>query len=296
MNRTAVIAVAAVVLAPLAACSEQPGGVQGTGKPDVAQAMAGPLITASPARPGPAPPAAAPRNAGSASPSPTGNGTSGGTAKPVVVLDPGHNGANAMHPEIMRRQVPAGFGQYKDCNTVGAETRSGYTEHEFTFDMAQRVRTLLVARGVEVRMTRPNDSGVGPCVNERAAYGNDRHADAVVSIHADSSPVGHGFHVIEAGRPPAGARVAAASHRLAVAVHERYLAESAFALSTYLGRDGYDRRTDLAGLNLSTRPTIFIECGNMLDAGDAARMESAQGRQRAAQALADGILDYLGHR
>jgi N-acetylmuramoyl-L-alanine amidase len=144
-----------------------------------------------------------------------------------------------------------------------------------------------------VWLTRQDDSGVGPCVDRRAAYGNDRNADAVVSIHADGSPVGHGFHVIEAARPPAGARVADASHRLAVAVHDRFLAGSGFAPSTYVGHDGYDLRSDLAGLNLSDRPTIFIECGNMFDAADASRMESADGRERVAHALAEGVLAYL---
>lgn len=214
----------------------------------------------------------------------------------VVVLDAGHNGGNAAHPEIINRQVPAGFGQYKACNTTGTATASGYPEHAFTFDIALRVGRILASHGVRVRDTRSNDTGVGPCVNDRAAFGNSQRAAAVVAIHADGHYGGHGFHVIEAARPPAGAAMAAASHRLAVAVHDRYVAESGFTPSTYLGSDGYDRRTDLAGLNLSTRPTIFIECGNMLNASDAARMTSPAGRQRIAQALADGILAFLNAR
>jgi N-acetylmuramoyl-L-alanine amidase len=217
-------------------------------------------------------------------------------ARPVVVLDPGHNGGNATHRARMTTQVPAGFGQYKDCNTVGTQTNDGYPEHTFNFDVATRVRALLARRGVEVRMTRPDDAGVGPCVNDRAATGNRARADAVVSIHADGSLSGHGFHVIEAERAPAGPTVAPASHRLAEAVHDRYLAESGFAASTYAGHDGYNRRTDLAGLNLSTRPTILIECGNMRDANDARLMTSPGGRQRIATAIAEGIEDYLRHR
>jgi N-acetylmuramoyl-L-alanine amidase len=100
--------------------------------------------------------------------------------------------------------------------------------------------------------------------------------------------------VIEAAGPPAGASVAAASDRLARSVHDRFLAESGFGTANYIGAGGYARRDDLAGLNLSMRPTIFIECGNMRDAGDAARMETPAGRQRAAQAIADGILLFLG--
>jgi N-acetylmuramoyl-L-alanine amidase len=142
-------------------------------------------------------------------------------------------------------------------------------------------------------LTRFHDHGVGPCVNERAAFGNARQAAAVVAIHADGHAGGHGFHVIEAADAPAGTATAASSHRLAVAVHNRFLAESGFGVSTYLGVNGYMVRTDLAGLELSQRPTIFIECGNMRDPADAARMETAAGRQRTAQAIADGVLGYL---
>lgn len=225
--------------------------------------------------------------------------TTGATAaptarpRPVVVIDPGHNGANYRNLSIIDRLVPAGFGRTKPCNTTGTQTAAGYPEHAFTFDVAERVGSLLRQQGVIVALTRTDDDGVGPCVNERAAFGNARHADAVVSIHADGHVGGSGFHVIEASHPPAGAATAAASHRLAVSVHDAYLAGSGFAPSTYLGVDGYDRRDDLAGLNLSTRPTIFIECGNMANAGDAAKLTSASGRERIAQAIATGIEGFL---
>lgn len=241
----------------------------------------------------PDPDATASPSASAAGPGGSGQGRPD-VARPTVVLDPGHNGGNAAHPEKVNRQVPAGGGQHKECNTVGAQTARGYAEHAFNFDVAQRVQRLLTDRGVEVRMTRANDSGVGPCINERAEFGNTQRADAVVAIHADGADSGHGFHVIEAEKPPAGPTVAAASHRLAVAVHDRYLAGSTITPSTYIGENGYDRRADLAGLSLSSRPTIFLECGNMRDPSDAAKMESTQGRQRLAQAITDGILAYLG--
>ena len=45
-------------------------------------------------------------------------------------------------------------------------------------------------------MTRSTDTGVGPCVNTRAAIGNAAGADAAVSIHGDGGPVsGRGFDV-----------------------------------------------------------------------------------------------------
>jgi N-acetylmuramoyl-L-alanine amidase len=55
-------------------------------------------------------------------------------------------------------------------------------------------------------------------------------------------------------------------------------------------------RTDLGGLNLSTVPKVFIECANMRNAADAARVTSPAFRQRAAVGIAAGITAFLrGH-
>ena len=214
---------------------------------------------------------------------------------PVVALNPGHNGGNASHPAEINRQVPAGFGEYKACDTTGTETNAGYSEHAFNWDVTLRVRTILQAHGVRVILTRPNDSGVGPCVDQRAAIGNQAGVVAVVSIHSDgAAPDGHGFHVCYASRPPAGAQVDAKSRALSTAVHDALGRSSGLVPSTYLGSNGYFPRSDLAGLNLATVPATFLELGNMRNAGDAALLTSAAGRQRIATAVAAGVLSYVG--
>lgn len=214
---------------------------------------------------------------------------------PVVVLNPGHDGGNAAAAEEIGRLVPSGFGQTKPCDTTGAETNStGYTEHAFNWDVAIRARAILQAHGVTVRLTRSSDTGVGPCVDERAQIGNEAGVAAVISIHADGAPVdGHGFHVEECSEQPAGAAVAALSHSLTVAEHDALLAGSGLTVSSYLGTDGYFPRGDLAGLNLATVPATFLEIGNMRNDADAAIQSSAEGRQRIAAAVAAGIIHWL---
>ncbi|MCA1672870.1 MAG: N-acetylmuramoyl-L-alanine amidase, partial [Actinobacteria bacterium] len=114
----------------------------------------------------------------------------------TVVLDPGHNGANASHPAEINRPVPTGRGGTKACNTTGTSTTAGYPEAAFSWDVALQVRDALTARGVQVVLTRPDNIGVGPCVNDRAAIANRADADAMVSIHADgATPSGRGFHI-----------------------------------------------------------------------------------------------------
>jgi N-acetylmuramoyl-L-alanine amidase len=213
---------------------------------------------------------------------------------PVVVLDPGHNGGNGSHPADINRLVPAGRGETKACNTTGTATNAGYTEHEFTWDVSQRVRAVLTAHGIKVALTRPDDHGVGPCVNERAAIGNRAGAAAVVSIHADGSESAgaHGFHVAYSA-PPLNAAQGEPSNRLAGTLRDG-LRGAGFPVSNYLGSGGLAPRADLGGLNLSERPTALIECGNMRDASEAAAMSSPTGRQRYADAIAAAILHYLG--
>jgi N-acetylmuramoyl-L-alanine amidase len=213
----------------------------------------------------------------------------------VIALDPGHNGANWSHPAIINRLVNV-ISELKPCDTAGAETDAGYAEHAFTFDVAIRLARLLRAEGATVVLTRHNDHGVGPCVTQRAAIGNRAHADAAISIHADGGPpTGTGFEVIAPGRlagAPDGP-VIGRSGRLAVDIRNAYHRMTGEPYSDYVGTRGLDVRTDLGGLNLSTVPKVFIECGNMRNSADAARLTSPRFRERIAVALAAGFTAFL---
>jgi N-acetylmuramoyl-L-alanine amidase len=214
-----------------------------------------------------------------------------------VVIDPGHNGANGANPGTINQPVPAG-GFTKACDTTGTATNAGYSESAYNFDVATRMVPILAAAGIKVILTRPSNTGVGPCVNVRAAIGNAAHADAAISIHADGAPAGgRGFHVIQPALVPGYTDgIVASSHLLALAVRAGFLAGAGMPYSTYIGVQGLDTRGDLGGLNLSTVPKVFIECGNMRNATDAALLSSPDFRQRAAQALAQGIEAFLASR
>lgn len=212
----------------------------------------------------------------------------------TVVLDPGHNGGNAAHLAQINAPVPDGHGATKACNTTGTSAASGYPEHAFAWDVTVRVRELLVARGVRVILTRSDDTGVGPCVDERAAVANRSGADAVVSIHADGNTGAdaHGFHIAYA-EPPLNQVQAQAGTRLAIALRDAMVAGGVVP-STYVGSAGLDPRADLAGLNLAERPSALVECGNMRSTTDAALIETPAGRARYAELITAGILAFLG--
>lgn len=257
----------------------------------------------------PTPTGQQPEPSGTASPSDSGSDSDSdsGSAKPLpkgpltgrtVVIDPGHNPRNRDHTQEINEKVDIGTGR-KECDTTGTSTDDGYAEARFTLDVSHRLRTLLEAEGARVRLTHDADRPFGPCIDERARIGNEAKADAVVSVHADGSAVGNrGFHVILPAGVKGGAadtsKIVKSSADLGARIAGHFVRTTGSAPSNYVGGNtGLDTRNDLGGLNLSTVPKVFVECGNMRDPKDAALLTSASWRQKAAQGLADGITSYL---
>ena len=213
----------------------------------------------------------------------------------VVALDAGHNALNGRYPLRDNALVPAG-GFRKACNTTGTSTQAGYPEHAYAWSVVTRAADLLRAQGARVVLTRPDDASFGPCVNERAAISNGARADLMISVHADGGPTdGYGFHVIEPALAPDGgnAGILDSSARLGVVLRSAFAAATGEPYSTYTGSQGFTRRSDLAGLNLSRVPAVFIECGNMRNADDARKLTATVFQQHAAQAIADAAVAFL---
>jgi N-acetylmuramoyl-L-alanine amidase len=228
----------------------------------------------------------------------TGSARTRPLAGKVVVLDPGHNLNNARHTAEINKLVDIGTA-HKECDTTGTETNAGYPEASYTLDVAHRVRAILQARGAKVTLTYDGDRPYGPCVNERAWIGNKAHADAALSIHADGAPAAdRGFHVIAPKAVHVGIAdtraIAAPSLRLATTLRSHFTAATKEPFADYVGGgSGLTVRDDLGGLNLSTVPKVFIECGNMRNAHDAAALTDPAWRQHAAQGIADGLTAFL---
>jgi N-acetylmuramoyl-L-alanine amidase len=207
----------------------------------------------------------------------------------VIVLDPGHNGANGRNVSKINRLVDAG-GFKKACNTVGASGAGGLTEADFNWSVAQRTKRALEAQGWTVELTRPTNDGWGPCVNERGAKPGEVGAALMVSIHADGGPSsGRGFHVIyPATKRARSSAVAQQSKDLAVIVRDA-LVGSGMQPSTYVGRGGLSERNDLGTVNLSTVPAVIIESGNLANAADEALLASVEFQDRLAAAIVASV-------
>ena len=212
----------------------------------------------------------------------------------VVVIDPGHNGANGTHIKEINRLVDAG-GFLKACNTTGTTSLSGMTEAAFNWSVASKLGVILVADGWTVVYTRQDNHGWGPCVDQRGLTAAKVGAVALLSIHGDGGPSsGHGFHVIWPG-PVANytASTSKSSLRLATAVRDA-LVKSGASPSTYTGRRGLDGRTDLGTLNRSSVPSMMVEAGNLRNVGDDRELSTDAGQQRVAAAVAKGFEAWAG--
>ncbi|MCQ6553585.1 N-acetylmuramoyl-L-alanine amidase [Streptomyces sp. C10-9-1] len=285
--RRGVLAAAFLLPALLAAGCGAPGGADASGGTPPGGGKPGDTAPASP-------PGSAPKSP----PSPSASGEDRPLTGRTVVVDPGHNPGNFRHTSEIGRQVDVGTHR-KECDTTGTATQAGYREADFTLDVARRLRSLLESRGARVLLTHDGDRPFGPCIDERARFGNEARADAVVSVHADGSAAGNrGFHVILPARVEGGgadtSAIVGPSRELGEHLVEAFARATATEPADYLGGGtGIDVRSDLGGLNLSTVPKVFVECGNMRNGEDAALLSEGSWRQRAAEGMADGIGAYL---
>jgi N-acetylmuramoyl-L-alanine amidase len=281
----------------LSACTIGSAG-QAAGQPDAAPhastqaaphaAQAAPDASQPPSAGPPALPAAA--SGGPGRFPPTAKGILDGM---VVLVDPGHNGGNFAAPSIINRLIWNGR-ETETCDTTGTETDAGYTEALFNWHVALYLTADLRAEGATVVLTRTSNTGVGPCVTERAAIGNQAHANAAVSIHADGGPPGgRGFAILEPVADGINDAIVAPSAVLGADLRAAFEKGTGEPVSSYDGVNGIQPRDDLAGINLSTVPKVFIECANMRNAADAALVTSQRWQALAARAIAAGLASFL---
>ncbi|MFI5064814.1 MAG: N-acetylmuramoyl-L-alanine amidase, partial [Streptosporangiales bacterium] len=136
-----------------------------------------------------------------------------------------------------------------------------------------------------------------PCVTQRAAIGNQAHAGAAVSIHADGGPPGgRGFAILEPVADGINNDIIGPSARLAADLRTAFAAGTGEPVSSYDGTNGIQPRDNLAGTNLSTVPKVFIECANMRNPADAALVTSPAWQAKAAQAITTGLTTFLTQR
>ena len=163
---------------------------------------------------------------------------------------------------------------------------NGLQEKNVNLNVALRVESKLKARGITVLMTRRTD--VFHSLDYRAAYGVNNGADAFVSIHANA--------INNSG--VSGSETFYSSSTDPRAVHSKQLA-TFIQNRLYKAMEHNNRGVkdaDFRVLASNPLPAALVELGFLTNATDAWKLGNATYQDRAAQAIADGIVDYYNWR
>lgn len=179
--------------------------------------------------------------------------------KLVVVIDPGHGG--------------------KDSGAVGI---GGLQEKNVILPIGQRIAEILEQNGVQVVMTRNADFFV--TLPGRVALAERVNADVFVSIHANSAGM---------SRPEVNGLETYYyydnSVRLAQLVHNQILRRINI-------KDRKVRKARFYVVRKTSMPAILVETGFVTGREDAANLRTSSHQNQMAEAIAQGILQYLGLR
>jgi N-acetylmuramoyl-L-alanine amidase len=177
--------------------------------------------------------------------------------RPLVVLDPGHGGADAA----------GGSSPY------GARGSHGTLEKDVTLATARQVASH-IGSDVDVMITRHGDSNMS--LGRRAEIGHAHDADAFVSIHADDAP-GAWVHP---DAPSRSAMLAQGIHAQLEGYGARNLATGNLAVI-----DPHAHRTRTAA--------CLVDVGSVGEPGVERRLRDHAQRDEVARAIAYGIRGYL---
>ncbi|NQU40274.1 MAG: N-acetylmuramoyl-L-alanine amidase [Lentisphaerae bacterium] len=195
----------------------------------------------------------------------------------TIVIDPGHGG-----------------------NDSGAIGHRDIHEKKAVLDIAEKVRALLKAQGVVVRMTRDGDYFVP--LEKRAHLAKQWGADLFVSIHLNSAPNASvsgiesyvcstaGFASTMGGRADprtySGNRYDEKNMLLAYYLHSSML-------KAVPSTDRGIKRARFEVLREAPCPAVLLECGFISNASEANRILSRNHRQDLAKGIVAGIMSYV---
>jgi len=192
------------------------------------------------------------------------------SARPLVLLDPGHGGPD------------------------GGVQAAGFREADFVLDLARRVEPLLKARGADVRLTRDSDEALS--LSARVDLANALQPLAMVSLHVNAAfqPLARGTRLfvpaetaVDLPEAPlwgqAAGMHAAASHTLGLCLAKAFgVGGPRPVQSLKLGL--------FRGLGV---PACLVELEFATHPEDLALLKNDSQVQALAEKLADGIAAYV---
>lgn len=248
--------------------------------------VSGPVISAATSPPVAAPPApTTPPSTAAKTQAVADASSSMAPAGSVVCIDAGHQGLGDNTLE------PIGPGSATRKASVSSGTSGVVTRvHEsvVNLEVAKLLRSELEARGVRVVMVRVSEKVDIPN-SGRAHVANAAKADLFVRLHCDGT-TNHstrGLSTLVPAKNQWTAPILSASRSAGRLIH-------AAAIATTGAADrGVVTRSDLAGFNWSTVPTVLVEMGFMSNSAEDRVLNDVTYQEKLARGLADGVVEYL---
>ena len=220
----------------------------------------------------------------------------------LVMIDPGHGGYDP-----------------------GTQASAGAVEKDLALQIATRLKAALEVRGIRAELTRSSDVFIS--LAERTRIANRADADLFVSIHLNSSP-NTGTTGIEvyylnnttdrgtirlarmenAGADGYGAPDASNLNYILTDLRQNYKAAEAASVARMIDAQAVADLDAGFGLNVNAlgakmgpfyvlvgahMPAVLVECGFMSNAGEAARLASADYQDVLAGAIATAVAHYF---
>ena len=172
-----------------------------------------------------------------------------------IALDPGHGG--------------------KDPGAIGP---GGTKEKDVVLAISHLVASRLIEKGYTAYMTRMNDDFVK--LEDRAAFANAKSVDLFVSIHANASknPFGNGTETYYYPNSVNGKKLATKIHNNLIKLDLK---------------DRGVKTANFAVLRLTKMPAALVETGFISHYTEEKQLNSEKFRHKVADAIMNGILDYI---
>lgn len=181
----------------------------------------------------------------------------------------------------------AGFKVVVDAGHGGTDPGAsgfGLQEKEVVLDVAKRVQGKLAAAGASVLMTREDD--VYPSLTDRINFANNAKADSFISVHANA----------------AGSSSASGSETY---WNSLYFGEESKALAQNIQvqlvnaletRDRGIKEADFLVIKNTVMPSVLVELAFITNSADAQKLADPIYRERSADAIFHGIVNYYNKK
>ncbi|WP_372794505.1 N-acetylmuramoyl-L-alanine amidase [Pontiella sp.] len=197
----------------------------------------------------------------------------------LVVLDPGHGG--------------------KDTGSISPK---GYREKDLVLDISYRVRKLLEAKGIRVKMTRTGDTY--PNLDVRSTYAYKVGADLFISIHANAAgaPSASGVETFITSSTGYDSTNAYGQDQDTFAfknnTYDALNAVLGFSIHSNVVKmskrdDRGLRRARYSVLKHTRCPAALVECGFLTNPDEEILLNTSSYRESIARGISNGVLGYF---